>query len=412
MSRRAKYLLPWCGVAAMLLAVGIWGCRQRSVTPAVTIPIPVMPAPNAFDFYVKAAEAIPVSLPSYSKSTALTPDQIRQLLEQRQEVTAVFQQGTAHQYLAPPIRSDNTPISYSSSFRNIARYFAFLAKTDAGVGKWGSAMTESLRAVRLGNDVQRGTSIIGALVGAVYQKIGRKEAWELVDHLTVKEARDAIAQLETINTTEVPFVNILQEEKWIGLASVQKIFNTPGWQRKYAREYYEDQQNEARLRFYLTDKRRTMALLTDYYDRCIAIAGQPYHTHLHDPPLPDDLMVKAVAPMCKIPWAKLLSVQTANRLLVIALALHAFHLETGRYPASLQELVTAGYLHLLPADPFAASGAFRYTRKGSHFTLYSIGPDGKDDGGRPIRDPKNIDGAAQGVMAGSKGDIVFGENKL
>ena len=67
------------------------------------------------------------------------------------------------------------------------------------------------------------------------------------------------------------------------------------------------------------------------------------------------------------------------------LALRAYRLEHGAYPATLAAL-TPAYLKQIPNDPFAASGPLHYKRQGSKYVLYSIGPDGKDDGGKPIFD--------------------------
>lgn len=70
------------------------------------------------------------------------------------------------------------------------------------------------------------------------------------------------------------------------------------------------------------------------------------------------------------------------------------------------------YLTTDPADPFALNGPLRYKRTGRNDLLYSIGPDGVDDGGKPIvmsnaaQDGSTIDG----VKADSKGDIIAGAN--
>ena len=70
---------------------------------------------------------------------------------------------------------------------------------------------------------------------------------------------------------------------------------------------------------------------------------------------------------------------TQFRLLATELAARAFHLDHGRYPESLEELVPE-LLAIVPRDPFGSSNlVYRVNEK--TFSLYSIGPDGKDDGG-------------------------------
>jgi hypothetical protein len=66
---------------------------------------------------------------------------------------------------------------------------------------------------------------------------------------------------------------------------------------------------------------------------------------------------------------------------VLALRLHqADH--DGRLPETLDELVPA-YLPAVPRDPFARTDApLCYRKDGTEWTVYSVGPNGADDGGR------------------------------
>ncbi len=83
------------------------------------------------------------------------------------------------------------------------------------------------------------------------------------------------------------------------------------------------------------------------------------------------------------------------------LALQRYRAEKGSYPVSLSELQQAGYLDALPADPYS-SGPLAYKVAAAEFTLYSFGPDFKDDGGQPGADRK---GRFQRWP--SSGDAVF-----
>jgi len=72
---------------------------------------------------------------------------------------------------------------------------------------------------------------------------------------------------------------------------------------------------------------------------------------------------------------------------VTVLALQRWRLEKNEYPAKLDELVAAGYLKELPADPFSDK-TLVYKRTGDDFTLYSVGFNFKDDGGESGKDSK------------------------
>ncbi len=107
---------------------------------------------------------------------------------------------------------------------------------------------------------------------------------------------------------------------------------------------------------------------------------------------------------------------TENALLLTLLALRAYKLEHGIYPATLSALAPS-YLKAVPNDPFALSGPLSYSRTASGFLLYSVGPDGKNDGGKPIFDPTKPAPTVAGsldqryqIQPESQGDIVAGVN--
>ena len=72
------------------------------------------------------------------------------------------------------------------------------------------------------------------------------------------------------------------------------------------------------------------------------------------------------------------------RLLAAELALRAYESDHGRVASRLDELVT-NYLIKLPEDPFSSQPLI-YRPQGTNWLLYSVGPDGADDGGKPVAD--------------------------
>jgi hypothetical protein len=73
-----------------------------------------------------------------------------------------------------------------------------------------------------------------------------------------------------------------------------------------------------------------------------------------------------------------------ERNLHVAFALAAFRADNGRYPAKLGELVPK-YLAAVPDDLFSGK-ALIYKPSPDGYLLYSVGPNGNDDGGRTIDD--------------------------
>jgi hypothetical protein len=79
-------------------------------------------------------------------------------------------------------------------------------------------------------------------------------------------------------------------------------------------------------------------------------------------------------------WNKILYEAT-----ITILAVKQWRLEKNRYPDSLCELVSAGFLTELPMDPWSDK-PLGYKKTDDDFILYSVGPNFTDDGGEPGRD--------------------------
>lgn len=69
---------------------------------------------------------------------------------------------------------------------------------------------------------------------------------------------------------------------------------------------------------------------------------------------------------------------------VLAAGLELYRADTDAYPESLDQLVPA-YAPAAPEDPFTGR-PFVYRPTGAGYTLYSAGPDMRDDGGNPAQD--------------------------
>ncbi len=69
-----------------------------------------------------------------------------------------------------------------------------------------------------------------------------------------------------------------------------------------------------------------------------------------------------------------------RQLTDIALALELYRLDHGTYPKELAAL-QGTYLDEIPNDPFTDGELFQYESSDAGYQLYSIGPNGKDDGG-------------------------------
>ena len=424
-----KFLFITIGiVAALAISLAFW-FRGLDINPSITVPTPTMPVPNARDYFEAAGNAkIEDKWVSGDASKDNSPKGIaakEKTLQLNAKAFQLLHQGFAYPYQASPVRSfyANDFPTYAKD-RSLARVLGLQARVAAQKGDWYGSMQAALDCLQLGEEIPHGGSLIPMLVGAACEAIGRRQAWDAVEHLNADEARKAARRLEHIRADHVPFAETLQESKWTTQASLLETMRQPNWPgtgwntNGGAAASVENAATATRIR--LTGKRAIMAHYTQYMDQVIANAHQPYAAHLPVPSVPNDPMNQMLISNTDNVWSDMRFNETysdtQNVLLLTLLALRAYKLEHGSYPVALSALVP-GYLKAVPADHFALSGPLCYKPKGAKYLLYSVGPDDKDDGGQPIFDktvpaPRTNENSDRRyhVKAESKGDIVAGVN--
>src|SRR5205823_589170 len=90
----------------------------------------------------------------------------------------------------------------------------------------------------------------------------------------------------------------------------------------------------------------------------------------------------------------------------LAMLQNEHQLEHGKFPTS-QALLHPSYLRKFPADPFAVGQALSYKLTKTGYKLYSVGPDGVDNGGTPV----STSNGYSGIRQESTGDILAGVNR-
>ena len=435
-SRGDRLLMIVLALVVTVAGLGVW-FQGRDRMPTLVVPTPAMPSPNAFDFYSRASAAV-VGDAIISPSTPHPPPvptaaQVA-VIQQNAGAIALLHQGFLYPLQEPPVRSFSTPLPQYQHFRALARMLGLAARVDAARGDWAGAMGASLDAVQMGETIPRGGSPIGMLVGTACENIGRHPTWGYVDHLTAAQARANARRLQAIRAGHVPFADTVQEEEWTGQAGLLELMRRRGWPGNFTDQNQNQGNNTSSSSPSLSDtfsawqtasairrvgRQAILSHYTRYMDQAVANARQPYAAHPPDPALPDDpinrLMDSSNLPSMRINETRS---DTQNALLLTLLALRAYRLEHGAFPATLSALVP-GYLQSVPDDPFALSDPLRYKLIGGKYVLYSVGPDGKDDGGKPIFDttkpapspPRStLSDNRYWAQPDSRGDIVAGVN--
>jgi hypothetical protein len=203
-------------------------------------------------------------------------------------------------------------------------------------GQPAQAARDYIQAIRLGNEISRGGFVIVRAVGILCETIGGTSLAKLVPGLSPEQALPLLGELQTIDEGRVSFDEVRRNERRFTHHEPLKEHNPLnrliGWW-----------QNRSAIEHFETRHKTVMA---------------------HE------------------------------RLLAMELALRCYRSEHGSVPAHLDELVT-NYLSKVAQDPFTSQPLI-YRPQGTNWLLYSVGPDGVDDGGRP---------AGRGLLP--KGDLLF-----
>jgi hypothetical protein len=246
--------------------------------------------------------------------------------------------------------------------------------------------------MKLGSDIARGPWI-GEHSGLECQAIGRRPLNGVIDHLSAIDAMHAAHRLELIDDSQPSLEATSRYEKWWMQGVMTDLFRHKDWRyRAFGNGYGQPDNGDQTLmsnlifRFLVnTDSpRAAYDNYSLYLDEETAMArlSWPEQKAAKQPKLPNDIVAAMWAPDSPNLPFKMTGTLALNRLVDTQLALQAYKCEHGAYPASLSDLVPT-YLTRVPDDPFSNHQPLVYRLTGSNYLLYSIGPDAKDDGGKP-----------------------------
>jgi hypothetical protein len=382
------------GLAALILIGSLWYATLNDV-PVLKIPQPVIPNPNARDYFNKACEQLvdnkkweeALALPGRGGKTqhSYTLAEQAALIRENGPAIQTLHQGFAFPYAEIPARSYNTMFPNYAKYRSLARFLALKSRVEAAQGDYDAAINSHLDAIQLGEMIPHGAPLIGSLVGIAVQAIAGKGAEDVISHLNAAQARAAAKRLEQIIALRMSWADVLQEEKWSQQAGLIEIFRDPKWHENVRQMVMPDDEDgdaaekRGRLeklrdigRIYLINKHEVLYNYTHYMDQLIANARLPYAAHPPAPPIPSDPINELLSITGDMGRNKAVQMDAQEAQLCLRLALRAYKLEHGVYPPTLEALVPA-YLSRLPDDPYAMQGSYGYTRDKVGFTLSSGG---------------------------------------
>lgn len=379
---------------------GLWAQTylDNPVPAAITVPPQHLPVPNAFDNLVEAGKAM--VNPEQIKKPPTDLAAKRTLLKKNARALALLRNGFPQQFSTP--RDLNREKS-EYLFRRavwLTRLIRMESEIKRADGDQFGAVNCTLDNVQFGGQLSyAGQGDISA-AGVITQRTALKAAWDDLDHLNAQQAGKVGKRLDLIFSRQASAEDRLQEALWAYMTITQRLVaehvaQDPSDSGKQTEEYFL----------------RKMHLYHNYYQQAIANARLPYPQQQSLPLPPSgirDFINDVESQNIREISFTLAHLLAKERLLRVALALRAYHLEHQSYPDSLDSLVPA-YLTRLPADPFTLT-PLHYQRTGKTYLLYSAGPDGQDDGGAAI---DNLDRQKDRyfVSTESRGDIVAGLNR-
>lgn len=433
LTRGEKILLGFViGFVALVISLTCWW-EYLEAMPVVDIPTPVMPFPNAYDIYVQAANMPykrPFDFDDYSYNSrdrrkiipgaarpwvwnralkepknksideGVTIGDVARYLALLAPQIATLRKGFQFTYHYPPIRDFNA----FSKLRKMARLLRLSSKYKELKGDYGGSINDTIDCLHFGTDVSRGTMICSG-VGCAIESMGRSDVWARVPQLTEPQARIAAFRLEKIILSRSSYSDTLREEKWFTQAGLMEEFQKP---RAYWIRCFSNDRDKT-LPLWFISKRAIMADYISCMDAEIARDKLPYKVTGEVVPYTNDPMGQGLAYMPLSLYIKFLNNMAQDAMLTVALALQAFYQEHKSYPRQLSDLVTQKYLTKIPDDPFANKKTLKYRITHTGYLLYSIGPNGKDDDGKPCLDGPGTK-SNNPLRTSSKGDIVAGVN--
>ena len=308
-----------------------------------------VPNPNGYDELIRAAHSIAGPPPGprgdYQKASA---DELREWVAANGEALEIARTGVRHDgrvVLPRSAKNIQAQLDKSSQLRQLCRLMGAAARLDQIEGRPAAAAQKALDVIKAGHRGTRGGLLNDTLAGVACEWYGIRVLAQVRNQLKADQCRSLIDALETIDGEREPISKIVARDRaWT--ASGYSIF-----------------------------ARAALALS----------------------PTVNNMVNASTAS------AKSSSDRNAARLrlLIAEFAIECYRQETGIYPPSLEALVPK-YLARVPEDPFVGRPLRYRLATPEGYRVFSVGPDGRDDGGKPFPEKSDWTKARGDVLVETK----------
>jgi len=306
-------------------------------------------------------------------------------------LTLVRQALTEECLIAPPASMDEG-MPYYAAFRSVARRFIMEAGARRAAGDCRGAADSALDALEMAQDAKTQGSLMSLLVGISCEAIALASLDQTVPGLTGAECRDVLAHLQGIAAQRPSEVEALTGAEVHSRVYLKYFLENPdGMRELYTRlDPPMSAAEYERLRASLPEAWQSMG---QYFEQLRQEATLPCNKRAVLAP-PENVYLQPLLKSLTLTAFKDARATTLLRLHELQLAAQAYLRDKGHDPAKLSDLVP-DYIEQIPEDPMTGE-PLRSVTRGVQFIVYSVGPDGIDDGGRVFNNKKVFSADAKG----------------
>jgi hypothetical protein len=286
--------------------------------------LPALPSPNGYDDFVVAVQSLAVPDRNFLTNS---PVALRSIVEQNSNVLALARSGLQKECAVPVGYDTNWIAANMPQFMGskvIAQLFVAEGILHEQGGRTNDAVRSYADCIRFGHAISRQGLLINHLIGFACQAIGSQRLVPVDASASPETLRPVLQELLALEQAREPASAVLTRE----------------------REWSRSQYGSFKLLWLRLVMRKPLRDTEESFEKT---------------------RNRSVA---------------ALRLVIVELAVRLHQKQHGKLPATLDELVPA-LLPAVPLDPYTGRPlVYRVTT--NSFLLYSIGPDGQDDGGTPM----------------------------
>jgi hypothetical protein len=288
-----------------------------------------------------------------------------------------------------------------AGYRTVALAMREQIRYEAYSGDVNNALRDCVVLLKFGSHLHGQGLLIEQLVGVAIEALGHSEIFQVLEKVDVLP--------EVLKSVQRKLRNQFRNEKPIICIDAEKVF----WYDQIQRSFTDDGKGGGRVlirglpyavddgrslwrlfTFSYPSRRKTVEQIERYFEKAAELSGKTprdlqnmgidldnWNEDIHT-----SLMLKVQGPAHsrvgqQLGWR----LKTSRAASLMVLAIMRYQKEQGKYPDSLDELVEVDYLDELPTDPYSDKPLI-YGKTDSNFTLYSVGPNFKDDGGQSGKD--------------------------